>query len=960
MGSGLARGSAIGAMALVMGVLLASWSGAGVEVTVLSPPRTVAPGDLAIEVFVVANRGLSPVEVSLRAQAPEGWDHLGVPAGLALAPGEDEVVFLTVAVPRTAPAGSYRVRLWARWEHGEAQAEAEVRVTAVAAVELLPPRGEAVGPGDAVSYDLVLVNRGNVLDRFSADASSAHGWPVRVEPREMNLRPGEKGTIRLVLSIPAGAEPGRDLLSVTVRSGEGAEARAAWFTTVLPPGPEAIVGTVLSELEMRLGGRLGYDPISSRRLSLLTLSGGGEVLGGEVSLLFHLTGPWGPTPYTLSRFSLGYDQGWAWAAAGEVGLDLSSLLLSLGANGMSAGITTASGCAALVTGWRGNEGRFGARGVWHGAWGELGMAVRETRGVDQVRAGALWVTGWIGDGLAVHGETGLALVDPYLDVALLVGLTATAGTTLDLQADLYAVGPRFPSPRSDRAGISLSGQLTLDPVGLTFTTRWERDNVLDIALVPTMVHSDLTAAVGWSPTRWPAALFATAAFRRNQGFGPGPAVDRRNRLLDLAVTLDYSWLVFRLSGRWRWEEDLIAATSQRIEEYGQRFTLALSQTKAALALHQAVAYSNGSFASVANRVDVEWLTPAGLGLDFHHASDGGGVGIEIPFTFSPATSITARLDVRWDSSGEARGLYGEVGFEHGFVATPPFLPVKGWVEGMVFVDENGNGRLDPREPEVTGVVLAVDGTQVSTGADGRFVFPPLAPGIYVLNIDRLPAGVRPQVELPLEVEVVLAGRTSVHIPCERLGEISGVVYDDQDRSGTRDAGEGGLGRVRLVLERDGEMVAEAYTNPLGAFSFLDLPGGEYWVRVDATSLPERYELTTPETVVVQLPPGATDEVLCGAWQRPRPVVVVYQPPAADFTWEPPVPRAGELVAFDARASLGEIVNYDWDFTGDGVFDAEGVRVAWTFPEPGFYLVTLLVTDRDGLTDEVGLLVRVQP
>ncbi|MBC7220434.1 PKD domain-containing protein [Candidatus Bipolaricaulota bacterium] len=936
--------------------------GAGqmISLSVVSPPRTVPPGEFVIHVFSLRNLAETAMTLSLEVEVPDGWTSLGLPTSLSVLAGDEEVVFFTVAVPRTAPAGSYRVRLWARWEHGEAHAEAEVRVTAVAGVELLPPRGEAVGPGDTVSYDLGLVNRGNVLDRFSADASSAHGWPVRVEPREMNLRPGEKGTIRLVLSVPAGAEPGRDLLSVTVRSGEGAEARAAWFTTVLPPGPEAIVGTVLSELEMRLGGKLGYDPISGRRLSLLTLSGGGEVLGGEVNLLLHLTGPWGPAPYTLSRFSLGYDQGWAWAAVGEVGLDLSSLLLSLGANGMSAGIATASGCAALVTGWRGDEGRFGARGVWHGAWGELGMAVRETRGADHVRAGALWVTGWIADGLAVHGETGLALVDPYRDVALLVGLTATAGTTLDLQADLYAVGPRFPSPRSDRAGISLSGQLMVDPVGLAFTTRWERDNVLDIALVPTMVHSDLTAAVGWSPAGWPAALFATAAFRRNQGFGPGPAVDRRNRLLDLAVTLDYSWLVFRLSGRWRWEEDLIASTSQRIEEYGQRFTLALGQTKAALSLHQAVAYSDGSFAAVANRVGVEWLTPAGLALGFHHASDGGGVGIEIPFAFSPATSITARLDVRWASSGEARALYGEVGFEHGFVATPPFLPVKGWVEGTVFVDENGNGRPDPREPGVTGVVLAVDGTQVSTGADGRFVFPPLAPGIYVLSIDRLPAGVRPQVELPLEVEVVLAGRTIVHIPCERLGEISGVVYDDQDRSGTRDAGEGGLGRVRLVLERDGEMVAEAYTNPLGAFSFLDLPEGEYWVRVDAISLPERHELTTPVAVVVWLPPGATEEVLFGAWQRPRPVVVVYQPPVADFTWEPRVPRAGEPVAFDARASLGEIVNYDWDFTGDGVFDAEGVRVAWMFPEPGFYLVTLLVTDRDGLQDRAELLVQIRP
>ncbi|MBC7169403.1 PKD domain-containing protein [Candidatus Bipolaricaulota bacterium] len=942
------------------GLLVGSWAGVGAAVSVLSPPRTVAPGDLAIVVFAVANPGPSSVEVTLAAHVPEGWDHLGVPDAVILPPGGEEGVFLTVVVPRTAKAGAHAVGLRALAADGEeGYAEATVRVLTLAGVEVLPPRAGEGQPGDSVSYELVIVNRGNVLDRFTADVSSSHGWPVQVEPRETALPPAERATLRLTLSIPAGAAPGRDLLTVTVLSSEGAEARAAWFTTVLPPGPEVIMGTVLSELEMRLGGRLGYDPISGRRLSLLSLSGGGEVLGGEVGLHLHVTGPWGPNPYSLSWFSVRYDQGWVWAEVGEVGLDLSSLLLPLGANGMSAGVTTASGCAALITGWRGDEGRFAARGAWLGTWGELGMAVREARGVNQVRAGALWITGWIQDGLALHGETGLAVAGPYLDVALLVGLTATGGATVDLHADAYAVGPRFPSPRADRAGISLSGQLALDPVGLAFTTRWERDNVLDIALVPTMVYSDLTAAVGWSPTGYPVALFATAAFRRHQGFGPGPAVDRRNRLLDLAMVIDVSWLVFRLSGRWGWEEDPIVATSERVEAYGQRFTIAWGQTKAALDLRQAVAYRDESFVTMTNQVSVEWRTPAGLVLGFHHASDGGSVGIGIPFALSPATSITARLDVRWGPSGQARALYGEVGFEHGFVATPPFLPVKGWVEGTVFVDENENGRPDPGEPGVAGAVLAVAGTQVASGADGRFLFPPLSPGTYGLSVDRLPPGVRPRVELPLEVEVALAGRTRVHIPCERLGEISGVVYDDQDRSGTRDVGEGGLGRVRLVLERDGEMVAEGHTNPAGAFSFLDLPGGEYRVMVDAISLPERYELTTP-AAVVPLPPGATEEVLFGAWQRPRPVVVVYQPPVADFTWEPPVPRAGEPVAFDARASLGEIVSYDWDFTGDGIFDAEGIRVEWTFPEPGFYLVVLLVTDDADLTGEVGLLVHVVP
>lgn len=110
-------------------------------------------------------------------------------------------------------------------------------------------------------------------------------------------------------------------------------------------------------------------------------------------------------------------------------------------------------------------------------------------------------------------------------------------------------------------------------MALRFTTRWERDNVLGIALVPTVIRSDLTTAVDWSPSGSPLALFATTTVRRSQGFGPGPALDRRNRILDLALAVTDASFAFRLSGRWRWEEDLAAPSWQRTDEYAQRFTL---------------------------------------------------------------------------------------------------------------------------------------------------------------------------------------------------------------------------------------------------------------------------------------------------------------------------------------------------------------------------------------------------
>jgi len=946
---------AAGALLLLTGLA----AQASIVVNVLSPPRTVSPGNLAIHVFAVSHTGQSPIQVTLELVAPPGWGHLGLPPSLSLAPGDEQAVFVTVIVSRGAAAGPYRVRLVVGWPEGEASAEATVHVIAVAGVDLVPPRKGEVQPGDSVTYELSLVNRGNVLDRFSVDASSAHGWAVRVEPQDLTLRPGQRATVRLTLSVPAHTEPGRDLLSVAVRSQEGAEARTAWFTMILPPGPEAIGGTVLAELDMRLGGRLGYDPISDRRLSLITLSGDGEVLGGEVNLMLHATGPWDPAPYSLSRFSFSYDQGSAWVDVGEVGLRMSSLLLSLGVAGMLAGVRTDHGEAALLTGWLGDEGRFGLRGAWLGAWGQLGLAVRETRGEDHVRAGTLWISGRIFDGLDIRSEGGVAFSGPFLDTGFLVGLTAEAGTALEFQADAFAVGPWFPSARADRAGVTMSGEWDVDGVGLRLVAHGERDNVLGIATVPTTMRSELSTAFDWALAEWPLAVYAGAALRRGQGFGPGPRQDWRTRILDLAVVAGESPLVLRLSGRWRWEDDFTVPTTERIEEYGQRFVLTLGRTRVALTLTQTATRDGvGEIVTAASLVSLYLRTAAGVAVDFRHSRHGGHAGVEIPFSIAPAWSVLGRLDIGWDAGGEVNSVHAVIGFEYAFLWTPPFLPAKGWLEGTVFVDDNGDGRRDPGEAPVGGAVLTMNRVTVASGDDGRFLFPPLAPGAYAITLERLPPGFRARTDLPLRAEVVLAGRTRVEIACERVGEISGTVYDDVNRNEIQDAAEAGLRGVTVILDRDGVQVSEVRTAPLGTFSFTDLPGGEYEVRIDVRSLPDRYELTTAEEVVVRLEPGATAEVLFGAWERPRPVVIVYQPPVADFTWSPPTPRVGQPVTFDAGTSLGEIVRYQWEFTGDDVFDAEGVAVTWTFPEPGFYLVALVVTDRDGLEDRIELLVVV--
>ena len=142
-------------------------------VSVLSSPKTVEPGDLVTHVFSLANESAVPLEVALEADLPSGWVSLGLPQTLTIPAGQEEVVFLTAAVPGDAPAGDYTLSLRARWDEKEAQATAQVRVASVVALEVLAPRGKAVPPGQAARYTFQVINRGNVVDRAAWPGGTA-------------------------------------------------------------------------------------------------------------------------------------------------------------------------------------------------------------------------------------------------------------------------------------------------------------------------------------------------------------------------------------------------------------------------------------------------------------------------------------------------------------------------------------------------------------------------------------------------------------------------------------------------------------------------------------------------------------------------------------------------------------------------------------------------------------------
>jgi PGF-CTERM protein len=81
------------------------------------------------------------------------------------------------------------------------------------------------------------------------------------------------------------------------------------------------------------------------------------------------------------------------------------------------------------------------------------------------------------------------------------------------------------------------------------------------------------------------------------------------------------------------------------------------------------------------------------------------------------------------------------------------------------------------------------------------------------------------------------------------------------------------------------------------------------------------------------------------------LAVVDSGPEAALTWEPTAPEAGEAVTLDATGSAGDVVEYRWDFDGDGTIDATTVEptTTTTYETAGSRTVRVTVVESDGQT-----------
>jgi len=183
------------------------------------------------------------------------------------------------------------------------------------------------------------------------------------------------------------------------------------------------------------------------------------------------------------------------------------------------------------------------------------------------------------------------------------------------------------------------------------------------------------------------------------------------------------------------------------------------------------------------------------------------------------------------------------------------LSAQSSLSGAVYEDINQNGRRDPGEPGIAGVLVTLTGTSATnlpvnvtalTGADGVFVIPNLAasnPSGYVLT-ETPPAGYNkgpdsvgtsggtknaPGVIGNILLQNNTAATDYLFGEWSKQGTIAGSVFLDSNQTG-RSFNQPPIGGVTLLLrDANGTVIATTKTAADGSYFFKDVPPGTYTI-----------------------------------------------------------------------------------------------------------------------------------
>jgi hypothetical protein len=173
------------------------------------------------------------------------------------------------------------------------------------------------------------------------------------------------------------------------------------------------------------------------------------------------------------------------------------------------------------------------------------------------------------------------------------------------------------------------------------------------------------------------------------------------------------------------------------------------------------------------------------------------------------------------------------------------------ISGILFRDDNGNGRRDSGEPGLAGIPVRVGGWPAETDAGGRFSTWGLMPSeLLQIDVDSL-SFADPQLILPAPVIQVRPSPNAfgaIEVPVVVGAEVSGYVV-------FRDEGLAGMPVVLRELNTGAEITTITFSD--GGFYRAAVPPGEYEVTLPDAVLERLQAFAPPLSIFV--PPGAGEK-----------------------------------------------------------------------------------------------------
>jgi len=205
------------------------------------------------------------------------------------------------------------------------------------------------------------------------------------------------------------------------------------------------------------------------------------------------------------------------------------------------------------------------------------------------------------------------------------------------------------------------------------------------------------------------------------------------------------------------------------------------------------------------------------------------------------------------SQGGRKGAFVEAGggvaLGRGVVASPFETMGRGGVAGRVFIDDNGNGAMDPGEAPAPGVPVVVGGERATSDSTGMYRSWGLLPyAVLPVAVDTLNLAVTDVAPRAPEYLQRLTPNAWVRVdlPLVRTREASGRVR-------WRGA-QGALAGITVEIRREGDREPRrAVTFSDGEFYVTRLPAGEYTFAIAASSLRALGAAADPPTLRFTVP-----------------------------------------------------------------------------------------------------------